>query len=71
MQSVERVTHVKLKADWMGNMAGTILNLPPKIAEDLYRRDAAELYSPQSTEEVKEKMQKIIKNKMIKSSTNK
>ena len=69
--STARGEYVKLKTDWMGNKAGAIISLPPKIAQDLFRRDAAEIFPKQSEEEVREKMGKLIKNKMIRRSIDK
>jgi hypothetical protein len=67
----EQAICVKLKKEWMGNPAGTVLSLNKKMADSLFQRDTGEIVKPESAEKIKTKLQRREKDKMIKSTINK
>ena len=62
---------VKLKTEWMGNPPGRVIKLPPRIAQNLFQSDTAEIIHLETDEEIKSKMQPRARDKMIRRSINK
>lgn len=60
---------VKLKHDWMGYPAATIMRLPTRQAQSMYQRDAAEIIDADKPAEIKKKLQRRdkVQDKMVKS----
>jgi hypothetical protein len=52
---------VKLKCEWMGNPPGTIMTLPRRIAENLFQRDTASIFIPESQAEVRDNLKKMMR----------
>jgi hypothetical protein len=61
---------VKLKAPWMGYPASTVMRLPTRQAQSMFRRDSAEILDAEQPVEIKKKLQRRdqVKDKMVKSS---
>lgn len=47
MPAISKPVCVKLKMEWMGHPKGTVLNLPKRMADSLYKRDAASMVTPE------------------------
>ena len=64
---------VRLKAPWMGYPVATVMRLPAKQAQSMFRRDSAEILDAEQPVEIKKKLQRRdqVKDKMVKSSLNK
>jgi hypothetical protein len=59
---------VKLKAPWMGYPVSTVMRLPTRQAQSMFRRDSAEILDVEQPVEIKKKLQRRdqVKDKMVK-----
>ncbi len=61
---------VRLKQEWMGHHAGDIVKVSESSANILFQRDAAEKMEPESIEKIREKLQDMVAENLLKSSSN-
>lgn len=54
---------IRLKQDWLGTPAGAVMSLNKKMADSLFRRDAAEIFQPDDPEMIREKLQARVEKK--------
>jgi hypothetical protein len=59
---------VRLKQEWMGHSSGAIVKVNESCANNLFQRDIAEKMEPESTEEIREKLQDMVAENLLKSS---
>ncbi len=57
---------VRLKEEWFGNTVGTIIKVNDDRANSLFQRDIAEKMEPESSVAIKEKLQRMVANKVKK-----
>ena len=62
---------VRLKQEWMGHHSGAIVKVSESSANILFQRDAAEKIEPESIDKIREKIQDMVAEKLLKSSPNK
>jgi hypothetical protein len=62
----ENSMEVRLKQEWFGNTAGTIIKVNDDRANSLFQRDIAEKMEPESNVAIKEKLQRMVANKVKK-----
>jgi hypothetical protein len=61
---------VRLKQEWMGHHAGAIVKVSESCANILFQRDNAEKMEPESIEKIREKLQDMVAENLLKSSPN-
>jgi hypothetical protein len=59
---------VRLKQEWMGRHSGAIVKVNESCANNLFQRDIAEKMEPESTEKIREKLQDMVAENLLKSS---
>jgi hypothetical protein len=59
---------VRLKQEWMGRHSGAIVKVNESCANNLFQRDIAEKMEPESTEKIREKLQDMAAENLLKSS---
>lgn len=59
---------VRLKQEWMGHHSGAIVKVNASSANNLFQRDIAEKMEPESTEKIREKLQNMVAENLLKSS---
>jgi len=57
---------VRLKQEWFGNTVGTIIKVNDDRANSLFQRDIAEKMEPESSVAIKEKLKRMVANKVKK-----
>jgi len=55
---------VRLKKEWFGHNVGTIVKVNDGRANSLFKRDIAEKMEPESSAAIKEKLQRMVANKV-------
>jgi hypothetical protein len=61
---------VRLKQEWMGHHSGAIVKVSERSANILFQRDAAEKMAPESIEKIRERLQDMVSENLLKSSPN-
>ena len=61
----EEPVFVKLKTEWMGNAPGSVVKLPPRMADSLFRRNAGEIFEADQPNRIKAKLQRRDRDKMV------
>ena len=61
---------VRLKKKWMGRHSGAIVKVNESCANNLFQRDIAEKMEPESIEKIREKLQDMVAENLLKSSPN-
>lgn len=56
----------RLKQEWFGNTVGTIIKVNDDRANSLFQRDIAEKMEPESSVAIKEKLKRMVANKVKK-----
>ncbi len=59
---------VRLKQEWMGNHVGAIVKVSESCANNLFQRDTAEKMEPENIEKIREKLQDMVAENLLKSS---
>jgi hypothetical protein len=62
---------IRLKHEWHGQPAGTIVKITDDCANTMFQKDAAEKMEPENNRSIKDKLQRMVAGRGVKASTRK
>ena len=62
---------IRLKHEWHGQPAGTIVKITDDCANTMFQKDAAEKMEPENNVSIKDKLQHMVADRGVKTSTKK